>query len=160
MSRRSPLFEGINGEDRVAGAHRVDDVDLDITPMIDVTFLLLIFFIVTSTMQATPTLDMPPAKHGIGVPSQQATIVTIQSGESSGDPPVIILGDGSGPQGTFDEVRRYVEEGLKENQIEVIVKADRDVPYGFVQKVLKTIAEIAQDIQGLKYSIGVQDDMS
>jgi hypothetical protein len=32
----------------------IADADLDITPMIDVTFLLLIFFMVTSTLQGTP----------------------------------------------------------------------------------------------------------
>ena len=35
-------------------AKKKDEADLDITPMIDVTFLLLIFFMVTSTMQGTP----------------------------------------------------------------------------------------------------------
>ena len=41
-----------------------DEADLDITPMIDVVFLLLIFFMVTSTMQGTPDRDIPPASSG------------------------------------------------------------------------------------------------
>ena len=46
---------------------RGEEAELDITPMIDVTFLLLIFFMVTSTMQGKPDLDVPPVKHGVGV---------------------------------------------------------------------------------------------
>ena len=41
-----------------------DEADLDITPMIDVVFLLLIFFMVTSTMQGTPDRAIPPASSG------------------------------------------------------------------------------------------------
>ena len=161
MARRKSLFQDEDAQGRMGGARHVDDVELDITPMIDVTFLLLIFFIVTSTMQTQVDLDVPAAKHGVGVPSRQATIVTIRAGESSGDPPVIILGDGRGEEGTLDKLRRYVEADMKEHQTEeVIIKADRDVLHGFVQRVLKVIAEVARDRKGLKYSIGIRDEKS
>ena len=35
------------------------DTEIDITPMIDVTFQLLIFFMVTSTMQGNPPAEIP-----------------------------------------------------------------------------------------------------
>ena len=37
-----------------------EDADLDITPMIDVVFLLLIFFMVTSTMDDQKAANVPP----------------------------------------------------------------------------------------------------
>ena len=36
---------------------RFDDAEMDITPMIDITFLLLIFFLVASKMDEGATLD-------------------------------------------------------------------------------------------------------
>ena len=44
-------------------ADEVDEEDLDITPMIDMTFLLLIFFMVTSTMKPDEVLDIPRSVH-------------------------------------------------------------------------------------------------
>ena len=41
-----------------------EDADIDITPMIDVTFQLLIFFMVTSTMQGTPPAIVPRSVSG------------------------------------------------------------------------------------------------
>ncbi|MCP3692284.1 MAG: biopolymer transporter ExbD, partial [Planctomycetaceae bacterium] len=37
---------------RLGARRREEDVEMDITPMIDVTFLLLIFFLVASKMSA------------------------------------------------------------------------------------------------------------
>lgn len=56
---------------------RVTTGDMDITPMIDVVFLLLIFFMVASTMQGTPEIDVPPAVHSLGVEANDAVVVTI-----------------------------------------------------------------------------------
>ena len=83
------------------------EADLDITPMIDVTFLLLIFFMVTSTMQ-TPDLDVPAAKHGVGVDSSGAIILQIKSGSPS---PTIFLDDKT--EGTLEEVRARVEAAVR-----------------------------------------------
>ncbi|MEZ6068519.1 MAG: biopolymer transporter ExbD [Planctomycetaceae bacterium] len=43
-----------------------EEDDLDITPMIDVTFLLLIFFMVTSTMEPEGGLKIRPRRTGWG----------------------------------------------------------------------------------------------
>lgn len=41
-----------------------EDTEIDITPMIDVTFQLLIFFMVTSTMQGNPPAIVPRSMSG------------------------------------------------------------------------------------------------
>ena len=58
------------------------DTELDITPMIDVTFLLLIFFLVASTPNAQTAVELAPARHGDGVSEQSSVIVTIARNES------------------------------------------------------------------------------
>lgn len=40
-------------------AHRIDD-ELDMTPMVDVTFLLLIFFMITAAFALQKALEVPP----------------------------------------------------------------------------------------------------
>ena len=54
-----------------------ETADLDITPMIDITFLLLIFFMVASTSDVQTSVELPPARHGKGVSERDSVIITI-----------------------------------------------------------------------------------
>lgn len=51
-------------------AHRLDD-ELDLTPMVDVTFLLLIFFMITAAFALQKAIEVPP------VEDEQAAAQTI-----------------------------------------------------------------------------------
>jgi len=153
---RQSLFqdtEGDGGFGRARGGD-AEEADLDITPMIDVTFLLLIFFMVTSTMKGTPDLNVPPAKYGVGVPSAKAAIITIRNNNGE---PQILLGDGQGPEATIEGVQAHVKQAfeLADGEFEVIVKADRDIKHGFVQEVMKKVGET--EVENIRYSLGVQD---
>lgn len=123
---------------------------MDITPMIDVTFLLLIFFMVTSTMESPDALKIPEAKNGLGVDTQKATVITIFNSEGE---PEIFLADGVRDNGPVDvaEVGPYVES---QGQKTVIIKADRDVPSGFVEDVARAANESGED---LMFFVGVAD---
>lgn len=131
-----------------------DEADLDITPMIDVTFLLLIFFMVASKMDPQKQANVPPAVHGAGVDAKTATIISVIA-DAGGGPARVVLGDG--PDGeeapTMELVRRYVQTGLQDGKELCIVKADRDVNEGKVQEVLKALGEL----EGLKFAVGVKD---
>jgi biopolymer transport protein ExbD len=52
----------------------LEEAEMDITPMIDCTFLLLIFFLVTSKMKPELAVDLPKAKHGAVVVEQSSII--------------------------------------------------------------------------------------
>src|SRR6516164_1380892 len=106
------------------------DGEMDITPMIDVTFLLLIFFMVASTMQGTPDVDVPPAEHSVGVDSAGAAVVTILAAKSTAESPRIVLGDGEGIEADLADVRRYVEDGVRDGHKRIVLKAEGDVPHG------------------------------
>jgi biopolymer transport protein TolR len=131
-----------------------DEAELDITPMIDVTFLLLIFFMVTSTMDDQKPVNVPPAVHGVGAETNSATIVSILA-DPGGGPARVIMGDGSAGEEApnLELVRRYVQAGFNDGKELCIVKAERDVKEGKVQEVLKILAEI----DGLRFAVGVQD---
>ena len=128
-----------------------DDADLDITPMIDVVFLLLIFFMVTSTMQGTPDLDIPPAKHGTGVDTKTSVEITINAPASPGEVPVFMH---DGKEVTVAEITTIIAEGFQADKDRVIIMADREVPTGFVSEIAKLTAEF----EGIKLSYGIRDE--
>ena len=59
-----------------------DDGELDITPMIDITFLLLAFFVVVSKMDPQQAVDLPSATVGEAVQDKDSVILII--GKSKG----------------------------------------------------------------------------
>jgi biopolymer transport protein TolR len=89
---------------------RADDGDLDITPMIDITFLLLAFFVVVSKMDPSTQVAMPTAKHGATVPEQAAVIVIVTA--SDRDEPVVYLGraktDSAKVSGSIEDIEQQI----------------------------------------------------
>lgn len=135
------------------GNRKMADGEMDITPMIDVTFLLLIFFMVASTMQGTPDVDVPPAQHSIGVDSAGATVITILAAKSAGESPRIVLGDGEGTEADLGDVKRHVEDSAREGKKRIVLKAEGDVPHGLVDDVAQAI----KSVEGVELFMGVGD---
>jgi len=52
------------------------DDEMDITPMIDMTFLLLIFFILTSKMTGEKSYEVPSAKNGSSIATKNCVMIT------------------------------------------------------------------------------------
>ncbi|MCH7688428.1 MAG: biopolymer transporter ExbD [Planctomycetes bacterium] len=138
--------DGWGGRERAAS-----EADLDITPMIDVTFLLLIFFMVTSTMQASADLEIPAAKHGVGLESDKTTVIIVQNPGSEGDVPVIVLENGN--EVSLEEVTSEVQQQMQDNISQVIIKADGRVTTGFVQEVVRAVLQV----EGVGFSYAVRD---
>lgn len=137
---------------------KLDPGDLDITPMIDVTFLLLIFFMVTSTMKEPATADVPPARHGVGTDASEALIVTVFRGEG-GDIVQVDLPDGT--RQTLEELEKsrslttLVKTAMESEppKTDVILNADRDLTHGTVRAVSRMIGEV----EGVRLFLGVRD---
>lgn len=140
-----PLF--IDGTPRKP---RTEPAELDITPMIDVTFLLLIFFMVTSTMQKDPVPDLPEAKYGEGADQANSVVISIMSREGE---PKIICADGDGPAAALEDVEEYTKTEIENGKSGVIIKASRDVPFKFVRDVAGAVHGNA-DVQ---FFIGVDE---
>lgn len=127
------------------------DGDLDITPMIDVTFLLLIFFMVTSTMQGTPDKDLPPAVSGENANAGgflDLSILTPPAGTE--DSPVMLEGDVV----SLDQLAESLQQRAMGGPVSVMVYAERDVRSGFVGEV----EDVLNEVQGeLEYKFAVRD---
>ncbi len=128
----------------------IADADLDITPMIDVTFLLLIFFMVTSTMQGTPDRDIPTAKSGTAKsPAGMVELVILAPATAGGNPALEV----DGRPASLEEFRSQLLQKSGDGELEVMILAERQVPNGFVGEVETILAEI----RNLKYHFGVQE---
>ena len=138
---------------------RGEDVEMDITPMIDITFLLLIFFIVCSTPDQQSAIKLPVAKYGKGVGEKNSVIITLS--DEGADSAPIYLADGKiGEMLPEDEdiqkdmIQEAVEKGRKEQQKDnVLIKADRNVAYRDVEKVIKAVSRV----EGAKIHLGVME---
>jgi biopolymer transport protein ExbD len=114
------------------------DVSINMTPMIDVVFLLIIFFLVSSHLakqEANVKLDLPAAKTGI---------------DNNADRPQLtlnILDDGSwmvsGQWVTRDRVRELVRQrwAAENGILRVKIRIARTQPYARLADALKLLNE-------------------
>lgn len=63
--------------------HRHDPVDVNLTPLIDVVFLLLIFFMVSTTFETRQALELslPESTSGTALEASPVTLAVTQAGE-------------------------------------------------------------------------------
>jgi biopolymer transport protein ExbD len=125
---------------------KLEDAEMDIAPMIDCTFLLLIFFIVCSHIGQNASVDLPKAKYGVAVSAKYSVILTVAVGE--GDMARVYQGDGLDeskliPGGTIaeqeDAIAQYVQDALANNTDlkSVLIKGARNLKHREVSRVCK-----------------------
>ncbi len=117
------------------------DADLDITPMIDVTFLLLIFFMVTSTMQATPEIDLPVAHHGVGINKSEQVTVSVIDRDGI---PILMAGDPPAPEMTMDEIVDYARQEIDAGKSGILVKASGSIPTGYIKQLTQQLQAVGE----------------
>src|SRR6478672_1351352 len=83
-------------------ANQERDEHIDMTPMVDVVFQLMTFMLFSVQMTGGEKVDVPPARHGIGVQESQATFLTLLKPEGEGAEPRLLLGHGEGARVTLD----------------------------------------------------------
>lgn len=131
----------------------VEDTELDMTPMIDMTFQLLIFFLVTFKSDPSASIPLPQAKFGSAVPSKNAIIVSVQKGEGN-NPAKIYKGFANESSALINstdlkeietQLEDYIQtEAARADKTMVIVQAGKDVKHRDVATVAKTVSRVAQ----------------
>jgi biopolymer transport protein ExbD len=112
---------------------------MNMTPMIDVTFLLIIFFLVSSHLAQQETqleLDLPVAASGQEAAAESRPRVSVNvlpNGQ-------IMLGNAETGPAELTE-RLDFERNRSGNDLEVRIRSDRSVPYGRVEPVLVACAD-------------------
>jgi len=130
----------------------VEDTEMDITPMIDVTFLLLIFFILTNNASKTTQVVLPKTNNSMAVNRKESVVLTIFK---SDDAPQVYLSDGKKENGpaSMADVTAYVRDGVLQEKRTVIILSDTEVPAGFVEEVALAASEASET--ELQYFTGV-----
>jgi len=169
-------------------AHARDDSvgDLDITPMIDIVFLLLIFFLVASIPDVGVQAELPPARHGVGMNPRKAVIITLAEQPNSPDA-LVYLADGkqgaplpanpAARQAAIDRalrgkggvllpnsarrqseiISRAVTIGVNElKYTNVILKAERGVLHREVNRVAEAVG--AADVEDVQLGFAVLEE--
>jgi biopolymer transport protein ExbD len=116
-----------------------EETKVQMAPMIDMVFLLIIFFMTASHMSASRSkdLDIPVADRGV-IPKERPdrwTVNIAQEGTTfrifSGTEPV-----------TVAELKRLVTERLKQDPaLKVYLRADKQTPHKEVKAVMSAMAE-------------------
>ena len=118
---------------------KLEESRLDITPLVDCVFLLLIFFMVTTVFSSTPGLrvDLPKAAQSDMPPEKDLNIVVSKDGEL----------ELNGIPVTIEELPRALEEARSTYRSKVlIIKADK-----------KTFHEVVVDVMDAAKGVGIDE---
>ncbi|MCP4082803.1 MAG: biopolymer transporter ExbD [Planctomycetaceae bacterium] len=143
---------------------RAGDGDLDITPMIDITFLLLAFFVVVSKMDPTTIVNMPKAKYGDSVPEQTAVILVVEATDE--DAPVVYKGksknDSAKCTGQIEDIETQLSDFVKDEmannplKTSVIIKAEKKVKYRHLDIVKRAVSGVLTEENVIH--IGIEEE--
>ena len=139
------------------------EAHFDITAMIDLVFMMNIFFLVTSITDSLSEVDLPVAKHVKGADKEKAILVTMMLPEP-GKPAVVYLGESqSTPLPEGKEQKQMIEEyinvrtkeligaGKNKKDILLLIKAEK----GVLHRDVARVSNIAATIEGLQLYLAV-----
>ncbi len=121
-------------------ASRPEDPEISLTGLIDVVFLLLIFFMVSTTFehQAVLRVDLPEARN-VSVPEDQPNsfeLVIDKNGQ-------FYLNDRQLVDGKPATLRAaFIEAAGEDRNIPVILRADAETPHHFVVTAMDITAQL------------------
>ncbi len=104
------------------------DVGIDMSPLIDCVFILLIFFIVTTTFveETGVEVDKPQAASAVRLEKTSILIALTAKGE-------IVYG---GREIGISGVQPLVKRMLQKEDVPVIIQADTDAPSGLLVRIV------------------------
>jgi biopolymer transport protein ExbD len=130
-----------------------DDARFDVTAMVDLVFMMNIFFLVTWAEMARAEIDLPTCRHCTAAEKEHSTVftMTVSSGSLT-----VFVGDGTGsgqlsPNEIDQRVAAAVEDGLRDEKDIVLIKAEKDV----LLRDVAHIASVATAVKGTKLMLAV-----
>ena len=116
--------------------HKREDPETDLTPMIDVVFQLLIFFMVTAVFAITPGLDikLPEAEEAQAPEKENLFIVVDQDGNMKLNH----------QQVTFGDLKEKLEEERKllDNTTMIIIQGDERSTHGQIVNIMDIARQV------------------
>jgi biopolymer transport protein ExbD len=141
----------------IASRHKPPDSEFDVTAMVDLVFLMVIYFLVTFLTVAAAEINLPAASHVAPLDPETAVVLTVM-GTVSGDTVTVYLADGKkGPP--IDEaaeqeerIREAVEQGVSAGKTAVLIKAEKKVRLRELFRISTAAA-----VEGVKLHVAVME---
>ena len=139
---------------RLGRRRRHEEAAMEMAPMIDVTFLLLIFFMLTNSMANPTPMDVPKAVHGQGVPMENQLLILVDQDGS------YYLGEAANEQSaaSLDALVQQVGKNVQASRetLDVIVSAHRHSKHRYVRELLQRL----DTVDGLgEIRLGVEEKL-
>ena len=127
-------------------------VKIDMTPMVDVAFLLLTFFMLTTQFRPPEnvTVVLPQSHSAIKLPEANVMILTVTSdgkihlGMDSPDLRVRLFGPGARKEASIEVEQKNLADLLMSARIanpklRTVIKGDKDCPFGPIEDVMNIL---------------------
>jgi biopolymer transport protein ExbD len=139
--------------------------ELDITPMIDIVFLLLAFFVINSKLDPSAALLLPKASYADAIPEKTSVVLvavddqdgySIYKGRTMDPSARINAGE---PSEQEEEIGRYIEGELSADPTKdaILVKASADIRVR-VTELIKRGVDKSDLAKAKKVYFGVKED--
>ena len=134
-----------------------DDAEFDVTAMIDLVFMMNIYFLVTFLTAAMGEIDMPSATHVAALDADTSVVITVL-GALDGESVIVHLGDGKEGEEIRDadvqeeRIRQWVEQGVNEGKTAALIKAEKKVRLRHLFMVSSAAA-----VEGVKLHVAVME---
>jgi len=108
------------------------DAEFDITAMVDLVFMMNIFFLVTFVSAVMGEINLPAADHAAPLDAELATTITVLPGHAWNTVDVY-LGDGKkgnplqDPEDQANQIAAAVESGAARGKKAVLIKAEKGI---------------------------------
>ena len=137
---------------RVPLSNRRSRLEMNMTPMIDVVFLLIIFFLVSSHLQkqeAHAELDLPSAETGNENIQTDNRTLTVNISSRQANFQIAFGARIVPPSKLVSQLRGELKRA--KGKLEVRIRGDRTIPYRVVEPILASCAEL--DIWNVQFAV-------
>ena len=123
--------------------------------MVDLVFMMNIYFLVTTLSAIAPDVDLPLAHIVVPVDEGKSTAIVIVVAPDGKTPIVTAGDDGKGkltdPDDQLEAVKQAVAKGVRESKGDIVLRAERAVKLRDISR----LASAAAKVDGAKVYVGV-----
>jgi biopolymer transport protein ExbD len=137
-----PLFADLDADVGALMPRRelFTDAEFDITAMIDLVFMMNIYFLVTFVTAALGEINLPTANHAAALDGDKATVITVLAGSDWRSVQVYLGEEKSGPplMEPADQENRIadaVDRAAAEGKTAVLIKAEKGIRLREIKRI-------------------------